>query len=579
MKDSAAAWLRAILGPDGFGELRGKRNGPQDFFDLADDHATEEMAARAVERSQTGEIWVGLNPRIKRAGGNENVAWSHCLFLDCDSPESLAAVEAFPLKPSWEIRSGSTTNGFEHRQFGYLLTSRITRDRATELENRLVSHLLGDEGWTRSGDGVVRVPGTLNWKTTPPRPVELAYFQPECRYAPEQFEELLPELVEEEIKAVPSVKAEEEIVMVRGRNETPLEETIRHLKEGRGRGRNERVYAVFLRRELEAGKTEAEMLAEEDRVTKAVNEATPHRDHEYNEGKDKGEFGCSVRSRIESELKQRQVEGLAEIIGASQRIRLTDAERRNLNVYLQESEKRCDLSVSVPDREAGIRSATSRMTVERSRRKFFEVGLLIQVEESSGGKAAIYRLQLPSPSFYLQPPLHALDGNTFSKQEIALQSRFSSSFAFCGLSLQTFSALICLDRFITDHELADLLRVHPKTARSHLDHLARFGLAVRFGRTFKALSANIADKLRKAARVLGTAWICQRRKRQYRAESANFCQSRKRLSIHRKIEKVMAKMSASKPAFRPFLRASISELHQQAIDLLVAPRPPTRAAA
>ena len=577
MNRSAADWLRAILGPVGFGEIRGKgRTAGSDFEPLDTEDACERLIEKAVKRSAVGEIWVGLNSRFRREGGNDSIARSRCLFLDCDTPKSLELVEDFVFKPSWCVKSGSVNpeTGFEHRQFGWLLEAEIMRARASGLQSRLLQHLRGDERWNHTGEGLIRIPGTLNWKTPTPRPVVLYYFEPERRYAPQQFEEPLPEPAAEEHKEGASRAEQEEIIVARRREEAPLKALERHLREDRGRGRNDRVYHVFLRRELEAGRTKAQMLAQERHITQIVNQIAPS-DHPYNRGKDKGEYARSVKSRIRSGLRRGEVPGLAEILDQAMTIRLTKSEQRVFNVYVEQATRAGSLSISISDRDTAVFSSTTRQTVASARKKLKDLGLLKRTRRSRAGKAPVYRLQLPPSAPSASPQTHALDGQTLSRQEIALQSQFSSSFAFCGLSLRTFSVLLCRDRFTTAQELADLLGIHPKTARRHLARLAQFGLAARFGKSFRAIRANLPDKLRKAAKMLRTAWVCERRERLYRSESSCFRQSRRSLGLNREIQELKAKISAADRRLRPFLRGRIADLHERAVDLLVAPRPPT----
>lgn len=174
-------FLSAMLGTEGFGELRGPALGrdgriASEFFDLSAERAHEDMAARATEAAELGDVWVGHAPRTCQRGDLDAVEFSRCLIVDADSRESAAAVGGFHLKPSWIVLTGSVTDGYAHRQVGWLLDRPVPRERFAELENRLVNHLHGDPKWNRTGAGVIRVPGTLNWKTDPPRSVELGSF-------------------------------------------------------------------------------------------------------------------------------------------------------------------------------------------------------------------------------------------------------------------------------------------------------------------------------------------------------------------------------------------------------------------
>jgi hypothetical protein len=124
-----------------------------------------EQWARTVEKlSGTGNVYVGVCPRSERRGTADVVPHGHVLWVDCDSPESIAASEAFAPVPSMIVDSG----GGRHLYWalGHPLP-------AAEIErgNRRLVRRLGADPKCIDIARIMRVPNTLNQKYDAPRPV------------------------------------------------------------------------------------------------------------------------------------------------------------------------------------------------------------------------------------------------------------------------------------------------------------------------------------------------------------------------------------------------------------------------
>jgi hypothetical protein len=144
-------------------------------------------AARIVTLiGQRTDVYVGCAPRVRRSGGREDIASSALLWADCDGEHVVSALRAFPLRPSIVLRSGTAT----HAHAFWALTAAL---RLPELEdaNRRLALALGADPTCVDGARILRVPGTFNFKSHPPRPVRLLRYSP-ARYRPADILAALP---------------------------------------------------------------------------------------------------------------------------------------------------------------------------------------------------------------------------------------------------------------------------------------------------------------------------------------------------------------------------------------------------
>jgi hypothetical protein len=155
--------------------------------------ATSNVAASTIESigSRT-DVYVGCALRVRRRGTRDDIAPTALVWADCDTPEALAALEAFPFRPTMIVASGSTA----HTHAYWTLTHPLGTDELESANRRLAMALGAD---TRCADAarILRPPGTLNHKHDPPRPVELIE-QTAVRYRPEELLAALPPLARHE---------------------------------------------------------------------------------------------------------------------------------------------------------------------------------------------------------------------------------------------------------------------------------------------------------------------------------------------------------------------------------------------
>ena len=113
------------------------------------------------------DVYLGVAPRRRRAGGREAVAPARVLWVDCDTREASQALEEFSPAPSIVVASGG---GDGHRH-AYWLLSRPLGLGELERANRALAHALGADPACVDAARVLRPAGTNNFKHDPPRPV------------------------------------------------------------------------------------------------------------------------------------------------------------------------------------------------------------------------------------------------------------------------------------------------------------------------------------------------------------------------------------------------------------------------
>ncbi len=123
---------------------------------------------------------------MRRSGGREDIASSALLWADCDDEHVARALRAFPLQPSIVLRSGTATNAHAF----WALTAALSLHEL-ESANRRLALALGADPRCVDGARILRVPGTLNFKGNPPRPVRLLRYSP-ARYRPADILAALP---------------------------------------------------------------------------------------------------------------------------------------------------------------------------------------------------------------------------------------------------------------------------------------------------------------------------------------------------------------------------------------------------
>lgn len=135
------------------------------------------------------DVFLGVLPRLRRRGRREDIVgegW--VLWVDCDTPAATAALDSFVPRPSMIVASGSGC----HRHAYWLLSEPLDLDTIERLNRCLALALDADGGVVTRATAILRPPGTVNRKHSPPTLVRLLGLREEPRVDPGELERRLP---------------------------------------------------------------------------------------------------------------------------------------------------------------------------------------------------------------------------------------------------------------------------------------------------------------------------------------------------------------------------------------------------
>lgn len=125
-----------------------------------------DRAASAIRnRAQMTDVYVGAAPRVRESGTAADVERAWCLWVDCDSPESIERLRAFRPLPNIAIRSGTGLHGW------WQLCRSVSSAHAVRA-NRRIALAVGADRAATDAARIMRPAGSLNHKHDPARPVE-----------------------------------------------------------------------------------------------------------------------------------------------------------------------------------------------------------------------------------------------------------------------------------------------------------------------------------------------------------------------------------------------------------------------
>jgi len=182
------AFLSA-LHPVGFRDMRAIA--PKGQKVINDSYPADDLSAvnSFAECHSSWNVYVGVAPRKNRTErGADGCAGLYAVFADIDFKESSevearARLDAFALRPSMIVNTGGGLHVY------WLLTEAIDVATAKRLL-RAVAEAVGADKRSAEPAHVLRLPGTLNQKYAPPRPVFLEA-RTENRYSLRQFTDLV----------------------------------------------------------------------------------------------------------------------------------------------------------------------------------------------------------------------------------------------------------------------------------------------------------------------------------------------------------------------------------------------------
>lgn len=192
----SAVDLLGILHPDGHRDLRAIRNGQVVTASVGADDAT--AVSRFAAAHQDSNVYFGVATRSPFGRSTEDCLALHSLFVDHDfkdvpEAEARERLRSFPFVPSATVTSGGGWHSYWFLREPIDLTNGGAAEAKVALR-RLVTFLQGDLSAAEPAR-VLRLPGTLNHKYAPPRPVVLEHVDPDRRYALDEILAVLPQHV------------------------------------------------------------------------------------------------------------------------------------------------------------------------------------------------------------------------------------------------------------------------------------------------------------------------------------------------------------------------------------------------
>jgi hypothetical protein len=135
-------------------------------------HKRDECAASILKRADRGDIYVGAALRSDRKGSADTIMGTNCLWADCDSVSAVEQLADFPV-PTLTVRSGTGDN----LHAWWALSAPLPAEHVKRA-NRRIAYRLGADMRATDLARIMRPPGTLNFKTDPPRPVTIQSHDP-----------------------------------------------------------------------------------------------------------------------------------------------------------------------------------------------------------------------------------------------------------------------------------------------------------------------------------------------------------------------------------------------------------------
>ncbi len=174
-----------------------------------------DRAAAAVRSlAEHHDVYVGVLLRTCRAGGRDAVAGSHLAWVDIDQPDAVQRIRQFDRMPSMIVATGSRG----HRHCYWQMEHEIPPD-VLVAANRRLAHRLGGDLATVDPARILRPPGSLNRKHSPPAAVTLIELHADRRYA---VQELVGELPDPPLSPRATTSAVGALRVARGRLDEQL---------------------------------------------------------------------------------------------------------------------------------------------------------------------------------------------------------------------------------------------------------------------------------------------------------------------------------------------------------------------
>ena len=186
-------FIKEIWGEDveGFLEIRSISKGgrvAQEFVAVSNLAKADELVKSMMHRN----LYFGVCPRTRKEGTLDAIKRVHTLWVDIDykdipKEEIAKKAEQFPLSPSFVVLSGGGVHLYFPLEEPFEIDTEVDRLYIRELLRAIAKFWGGDLAATDLAR-ILRVPGSLNYKYEPPRPVKLFVKNREARFNLPDFE-------------------------------------------------------------------------------------------------------------------------------------------------------------------------------------------------------------------------------------------------------------------------------------------------------------------------------------------------------------------------------------------------------
>lgn len=163
----------------------------RNWFPLAPD-TLEAASNYAVNLADRFDLYFGVLPRLGRAGGKNDVPSAQTLFCDVDGGEDgpQSAIDLLKRaelpRPHVAVQSGGGAHAYWFLADPVALPDAESRERMKSLLRRVALAIGGQKpgpaAEVKAGEvaRILRVPGTWNHKSVPPKPVKLLRLEPDA---------------------------------------------------------------------------------------------------------------------------------------------------------------------------------------------------------------------------------------------------------------------------------------------------------------------------------------------------------------------------------------------------------------
>lgn len=124
------------------------------------------LPALIEARGRSTDCYLGVAARARQEGTRAAVERCHVLYVDCDEPASIEALQRFTPAPSMVVHTGRGRHAY------WALLEPVGPDEL-EQANRRLAHALGADMRATDAARILRPPGTFNFKRGEPVPVTL----------------------------------------------------------------------------------------------------------------------------------------------------------------------------------------------------------------------------------------------------------------------------------------------------------------------------------------------------------------------------------------------------------------------